>query len=1165
MSKVVFTVDEKFNMEAARALHDSLPPDHYDKARVAHIVSNADEEGRVTVSYTRRSDINFGRCSSSAIGYQNMSTITRVKLGSDIYHDYDMVNAYPNILRQISNKYEIQCPELEYYCANRDSVINEIMKEHPFLDRDEVKKIFIVQMHGGLYKNHLPERVTIRRFESFGREIVKIAKSLLKLPKYSDMYKLAISRGKTNPLGSTISWACQDAEYQIVEAFFHDCKGLGPYMFDGRMIERQISQEELLQRAEFAFQKTGFRVQFIEKPMVMPDVALQFRHRPQVQGERVIAFDVRGTLMNKHSFRPGVERLKELVDAGFTLSLFSNGSVHNIPVEALESRAGVKFASVLGGESCYKPSEAYLNANTTLDKHDKIKPLAKYFTLDSFKLVDDTPQKVHSTERHRVISISTYKGGRDSHLSMIIDSILAGSFEQAQPLVDTNEPRSSLWGPEVDYKLHTSDYVLPSVLDCPQKVCCIAAGYGRGKTTATISYLRDLQDKAPLILDRPLRILCVTPKCSLGYGLYKKYSDELGDMSHYMDSNLTRNEDKVIVQYESLHHYNKAEPYDIIVLDELRELVGSMTSIPTNGDNLNTNLKLLELFMKSAQKVIVTDDDLESDGAVAAYLQAIFDQSEISVNRFSVKGTRSIRFTTSQTLFHSEVVAALADKKGIVPIACQYKKSAEAWSKTFPDNVVKTMTGSSSDGEKREMSDINEALEGTELFVFSPTITVGVDHTRQTNKVFIDATGSSLRGCPARTLFQMAGRFRNFSDKEIVVLIPDGPHIDTPRAYRDALDKITANKNRIESHKSLFESDPSFVDGLITYTPTHIAQLFAFSEAERMRDHVFVMENLAVKKGWTVTRDCAQPAELPSHAVSVEEVKKDSLQREKEAHAKVVAAMNESRLDALIDNCHDSIRTKTATEENRNIAEFGAVMRNYAPDMSFDDATFARDHKKQINNWLEMSRLGMQAIVHKDLCSMAHGLADVRNNPRSISHYALYELWTTLGFDGAMDETTVVPVEVFESNAAAIQKICDQTPGERAARATRPNARVNSKLKDMLGISLQRVRTQVNGVRTTGYKQVRDKRITDLVHRSTKYNNIDPDGVKSIPQVVEVKVRKREHAGLTMKPAEYYKRAKTIGMNPVQLNTLRRVNGVPMIDDGQTPITTHLQPTQVCA
>ena len=359
---------ERWDPAMVKHLLETLPADHHDIATLNNVSKNMDADGYMTVAYKHGQKMNWGRMYSKH-GYQNATTNTRNLCGSQYYKDYDMVNAYGNILRQVLQRECIPCPELDDYCANRDAIFLEITTIYPSLSKSDVKRAFIVALHNRNYKKHITDGVSIVTLDLFTRAVRKAAITLSCHKDYAWYLAKAVEFKKPNRIGTFVSWVCQDNEFLIVQSFFQNVP-VGPYMFDGQMAEVELSQEALDSRRKVTFEQTGFDMQFIEKPMILSEEA-PLLYTPAQPGDRIILFELDGTLAQggcgNWRFRPGIERLADLVQAGFKVGVFTCKNRRNVPVEKLQIKAGVTFTCVLAREECYKPSESYLKQHATLD------------------------------------------------------------------------------------------------------------------------------------------------------------------------------------------------------------------------------------------------------------------------------------------------------------------------------------------------------------------------------------------------------------------------------------------------------------------------------------------------------------------------------------------------------------------------------------------------------------------------------------------------------------------------------------------------------------------------------------------------------------------------------------------------------------------------------
>ena len=110
------------------------------------------QEGLVKVSYNKK-PFKLGRVyAKHSIGAINLRKEIRGTIFINIYVDIDVVNGHPAIIFQIAKSLNIPCPNLERYINNRETILEEVQ---PFysIDRNNAKKLFIIVLYGGGFKN----------------------------------------------------------------------------------------------------------------------------------------------------------------------------------------------------------------------------------------------------------------------------------------------------------------------------------------------------------------------------------------------------------------------------------------------------------------------------------------------------------------------------------------------------------------------------------------------------------------------------------------------------------------------------------------------------------------------------------------------------------------------------------------------------------------------------------------------------------------------------------------------------------------------------------------------------------------------------------------------------------------------------------------------------
>jgi hypothetical protein len=189
------------------------------------VKANATKEGLYVLQYAFADGADFGRVNTGGKGYQAISRQMRALCSSRFYVEDDMVNSFPVIMNQVFKRNGLFTPFLTSYIEDRDLLLRD--HASPTLPRDAVKKLFLISLHLGDYMCH-NDYVPIHFLSRFQNEIKSNAKCLLKTPDYASLHSLAVSLKRRNPLGTMISWICQRAESEIMQAktefterFFH--------------------------------------------------------------------------------------------------------------------------------------------------------------------------------------------------------------------------------------------------------------------------------------------------------------------------------------------------------------------------------------------------------------------------------------------------------------------------------------------------------------------------------------------------------------------------------------------------------------------------------------------------------------------------------------------------------------------------------------------------------------------------------------------------------------------------------------------------------------------------------------------------------------------------------------------------------------------------------
>jgi len=110
-----------------------------------------------------------------SLGLSTIRKKIRETLCHDVYYDFDIINAQPSIMLQLTEKNQISNNNLRQYCENRDEILNTL-SEHYEVDRTAIKELFIRMLFGGGFKNwaienNIEDAIPTDFISNFGNEI----------------------------------------------------------------------------------------------------------------------------------------------------------------------------------------------------------------------------------------------------------------------------------------------------------------------------------------------------------------------------------------------------------------------------------------------------------------------------------------------------------------------------------------------------------------------------------------------------------------------------------------------------------------------------------------------------------------------------------------------------------------------------------------------------------------------------------------------------------------------------------------------------------------------------------------------------------------------------------------------------------------------------------
>lgn len=285
------------------------------------------------------------------------------------------------------------------------------------------------------------------------------------------------------------------------------------------------------------------------------------------------------------------------------------------------------------------------------------------------------------------------------------------------------------------------------------------------------------------------------------------YSDATGDLDEVRYPRL-------IVQVESLHRLRmaaRAEPVDLLILDEVESILGQFNS--GLHKHFNAAFAMFRWLLGTARHVICMDANLGDRTFRTLERMRPAHPPHFHWNRFARAADDSYEFTANQGAWLERLYAALrGGQRVVLPTNSLGEARAfdEALRREFPTKQVMLYSSETAPSEKaRHFADVHRYWGDLDVLIYTPTCSAGVsfelEHFDALFAYFCDAS------CDVETCRQMLGRVRRLRTGEhFVCLRATGAALpatveDIARQFRD---KRAGLYRRVEDAAVLFEYGP---------------------------------------------------------------------------------------------------------------------------------------------------------------------------------------------------------------------------------------------------------------------------------------------------------------------------------------------------------------------
>jgi hypothetical protein len=363
----------------------------------------------------------------------------------------------------------------------------------------------------------------------------------------------------------------------------------------------------------------------------------------------------------------------------------------------------------------------------------------------------------------------------------------------------------------------------------------IQSNMGTGKTSMLSSWLDERTEESVLGPSVLLRdsVLILTAKRTLADSSMLRFNGFVD----YRDSQGDIYDDRVVVQLESLIRVKRH--YDVLIIDEAHELFKQINS------GFHPDMVLLkEHFKKIMKTPVIKFLDANITPMVLSILKAWDIKPTWNHNLLKVRKDENI-FLEDEGDFKSKFSKAVDDGLRVFLPSNNITILEQAEQLCITKNVKYMLIYSKS---KKE-SNINELLKDVQVFLFSPTLTAGLDIQKEFDIGFC-WFNNSCNG--PQSCNQMAGRVRNIKQEKIYYYL-DIDHSHLPIANFETFMKYRfdfggVNKLLNDNFETVYEKGPWYESLLAIKLDEHVGH-------NKFRQLLF--EGI-LRSGGTITQECTE-------------------------------------------------------------------------------------------------------------------------------------------------------------------------------------------------------------------------------------------------------------------------------------------------------------------
>ncbi|MHB1799808.1 MAG: DEAD/DEAH box helicase [Vulcanimicrobiaceae bacterium] len=371
----------------------------------------------------------------------------------------------------------------------------------------------------------------------------------------------------------------------------------------------------------------------------------------------------------------------------------------------------------------------------------------------------------------------------------------------------------------------TKEYTKNQVEELPSTfrgTYLLSSGTGTGKTSiALIPYLKKRVKE-----DQKTSIIVITPRVSFAREIHEKLREAIPDFTFYQEIQKGRKRAKkeeiqsinrLVIQLESLELLSSGNVYDeesrewydfdyrrydVVVLDELVSVSRQFFSETLMGRFTPVSLELEEII-RDADTVLGFDADLSDDEV--RFIESLRGKTAEQVVRNNKSPNKKLCLEMPTIgMFLESLLTDLDEGKNIF-FASNSKKFVEDVSDLISEQrpliAPKCLFYHQGTKNTSHLTDVNKHWGEARLVMISPTITVGIDFSKEHfDRTYLFVGKAS---CSVRDLFQMVARVRRTSENTLVLFTENKPREegDDEKPYippRSSLERSLKLKVKLE-------------------------------------------------------------------------------------------------------------------------------------------------------------------------------------------------------------------------------------------------------------------------------------------------------------------------------------------------------------------------------